>query len=256
MTEDEIFNDEAASYDTHFTSTSVGKAQREQVWKQLDQLLCTHETKVFELNCGTGEDTGYWLKKTSHYFGTDAASEMVAVANQKNPSAQFQRLSFVEINELNGTFDIVFSNFGGVNCISKNEVYILLDTLINRLNNHGKVVLIVMGKKCIWDNLYQLLKGKLKQIGRRNTNKPLQVPIKNHLVSTWFFSPREFKSLHPQFVCKRIKPIGLFVPPSYLSPYFDKHTFQLKCLKKMDQLFSFSIWANYSDHFYIELEKK
>jgi ubiquinone/menaquinone biosynthesis C-methylase UbiE len=45
----------AGEYDKMFTTSLIGRAQREAVWDVLDRTFFPGE-KILELNCGTGED--------------------------------------------------------------------------------------------------------------------------------------------------------------------------------------------------------
>lgn len=252
---DGVFDEEAKFYDQNFTHTEIGKLQRAQVWKLADAIQIASKNSVLEINCGTGEDAHYWIKRTAHYLGTDASPEMIRQAQLKVPKAKFTTCSFQEINKIEGQYDLIFSNFGGINCIDATELTHLFQQLSVRLKPKGKIVLVIMGKKCIWDNFYSMMKGKFSQIGRRNTQLPVSVPIKNEVVKTWYFSPKQVRKLGSTLQVKLIKPIGLFVPPSYMSPYFERHPRQLSFLNWLDKIFVATVFANYADHFYIELEK-
>ena len=249
------FDHEAIVYDNNFTNTGIGKMQRRQVWKLLDRIDFDQTSSILEVNCGTGEDAYYWGRRTKKYIGTDASSEMISVARKKNPSLNFEVKNFNEIHSVEGQFDIIFSNFGGLNCVNQHSLNEIIQSFSAKLAPSGKIICVIMGKKCFWDNLFLLLKGKTKDLGRRNTNESLNVHVKNVHIETWYYGPMQLKKIN-QVRATKIKPIGLFVPPSYLAAYFDKRPKFLKALNVLDTLFRFSFLANYADHFYIELEKK
>lgn len=249
------FDHEALVYDSNFTHTGIGKMQRKQVWKLVDCIDINQSSFILEINCGTGEDASYWGKRSKNYLGTDVSSEMIAIARKKNPSLNFEVRDFKDMQSVKGQFDIIFSNFGGLNCVNHHSLNHIIENLSGKLAPGGRIICVIMGKKCIWDNLFLLLKGKTKDLGRRNTNESLKVHVKNVDVETWYYDPRQLKKINHMRATK-IKPIGLFVPPSYLASYFEKRPRLLKLLNALDSLFRFSFLANYADHFYIELEKK
>ena len=248
------FDNEASIYDSNFTNTGIGKAQRNQVWRLLDLISKENSNNILEINCGTGEDAKYWVKRSVHYTGTDISSQMIEVARKKVPSAVFDTSGFEEVCSKNAKFDIIFSNFGGLNCVDYLTLTTTIQALSEKLNPGGKIICVLMGRKCIWDNFFLLLKGKLKHIGRRNTDNPIKVNVANTDVNTWYYSPKQIKKIKGVNSIK-LNPIGLFVPPSYLSSYFDKRPKLLRFLNTMDRRFSFRFLSNFADHYYIELEK-
>jgi hypothetical protein len=51
-------------------------------------------------------------------------------------------------------------------------------------------------------------------------------------------------------------PVGLFIPPSYLDPYFKNKGWILKILSFKEYLFGrFAFLADYGDHYLIHLQK-
>lgn len=68
---------------------------------------------VLELACGPGNITNYLLSKRAdlRIFGTDLAPNMIALAKQNNPSAEFSVLDCREIKNINRTFDAIMCGF-------------------------------------------------------------------------------------------------------------------------------------------------
>ncbi len=66
-----------------------------------------------------------------------------------------------------------------------------------------------------------------------------------------------FKVKCIQFQLKQKKPIGLFIPPSYLEPLIQKNKLLLPVVKWLENAFgNIGFLANYSDHIYIEMKLK
>lgn len=253
----ENFDQAAELYDNQFTNTQVGIAQREQVWKAISKLNISKSAKVLEINCGTGEDARRWQEQGNEILATDISPQMLAIAKQKSSLIQFQQLDIKCIDQLEGKYDIVFSNFGGLNCLNSDELASFFQQARNKLNNNGTLILVIMGKKCFWDKCFLILKGKWKERNRRNTSKALEVNVDGTNVKTWYYTPKEIQHLAGKnYQTTYLKPIGLFVPPSYLANYFEKKKGLLNFLRFLDKFLSFRFLSNRADHYIISLKKK
>jgi len=253
----ENFDQAAEFYDNQFTNTKVGIAQREQVWKSISKLKISTSAKVLEINCGTGEDAKRWKKRGNDILATDISPGMLAIAKQRSPSIPFQQLDINFIDQLEGTYDTIFSNFGGLNCLNPDGLESFLQQAKSKLNNNGNLILVIMGKKCMWDKLFLIMKGKWKERNRRNTSNALEVNVDGTSVKTWYYTPKEIMQLTGNDYYKTLlRPIGLFVPPSYLANYFEKKKGLLNFLRFLDKFLSFPFLSNRADHYIISLKKK
>jgi SAM-dependent methyltransferase len=273
------FDSVATEYDRSFSFTAVGRLLRERVW------FCTGgfsrrnpATKaagtVLELNCGTGEDAIWLAQQGWKVLATDLSAEMVRVAQAKaelvsskkvNSSQaipkniRFQTCSFAEIEHLpEGDFDLIFSNFGGLNCVSPKDLSRIGPVFAQKLKPGGRLIAVVMSRFCWWEILYFLLKMKPKAAFRRFSRKPVDARLDAQTsVSTWYYPPHEFQK-HLQFKGQAIsvKPIGFWLPPSYLNPFFEKHPRLLGILHFMEQNFAPSWLAPAADHFFLCIERE
>jgi len=251
------FDSAAEGYDLEFTKTCVGQAQREQVYRALKADGLDTNQSVLEINCGTGEDALQFHNWGNTILATDFSVDMLEVARKKFPEGEFAQLDMKNIGTLENQYSLIFSNFGGINCLSPEEFAQFLSDSSTRLSTNGHLVLVIMGKKCWWDNFYLLLKGKWSKLRRRNTTVPLEVNVGGTLVKTWYYSPKEVKRmLGENYQVRRLKPIGLYVPPSYIAPFFEKKGFLLSLLKFKDRFVRLPMFSNFSDHYYISLTKK
>ncbi len=223
MEEIKAFDREARHYDALFTDTSVGKAQRAQVYHALEKDGLFSGRRVLEINCGTGADALEFHKRGNTILATDISPGMLETAGERFPEGEFVQLDMRAIGTLDGNFDLIFSNFGGVNCLSPEELQAFIGNCSAKLSPEGFLVLVIMGKRCWWDNVYLLLKGRFSQLGRRNTTKAINVPVADTVVATWYHAPREVKRMaEKHFHSVRQVPVGLWVPPSYMAPFFER----------------------------------
>jgi len=288
----EAFDAIAHEYDAAFSHTAVGRLLRERVWAigstafrpsgeaAFTPLLKPKHSvvndaypdglkavlpRVLELNCGTGEDVIWLAKQGLQVLATDASAEMVELAKVKIARAglakfaSVQVCTFAEIEHLREeNFDLIFSNFGGLNCVSPEELAKLGVVLAQKLKPGGKFIAVVMSRFCWWETLYFLLKWKPREAFRRFSKKPVEARLDARTtVSTWYYSPAEFQK-HLQFNSIRsiIKPLGFWLPPSYLNPFFEKKPRLLGFLNFLEQILTPSWMASSADHFLVCLERK
>lgn len=252
------FNSYAEQYDDHFTLSEVGKLQRSRVWKFLDKYL-SGTKKILELNCGTGYDAQWLASKGHQVLATDISEGMIEVAKKRatggNPD--FIVCDAKNISSLNTTkLDIIFSNFGGLNCLDAKSLEKLADDLSLVATKDSYICAVIMGKNCSWENFYfKRIKSDLH--GRRN--KGMQnANINGDTFPVWYYTPEEFASrFSKHFTAVEVKPVGLFIPPSYLNYYFSKKPLVLSALNAGEKLFGNSArMAKFSDHYFIALKKK
>jgi len=100
---------------------------------------------ILELACGPGNITKYLLQQRSNFkvLATDLAPNMIALAQENNPTAGFQLLDQKNIGSLNKTFDGIVCGFG-LPYLSKEEAIQLIQDSYTILNNDGVFYLSTM----------------------------------------------------------------------------------------------------------------
>ena len=264
MRETEVaFDQYAVSYDEGFTFSSVGKLQRDRVWKFLQKNISskTHP-EVLELNCGTGEDALWFLKNGFKVTATDLSNEMVHVARQKleDKGATVLQSDITDVaTKLNNRkFDLIFSDFGGLNCLDASALKDMSVLFSELLNPNGRLIFVVMSRNCKWEQWYFKRKNDLKNAFRRQSLEGVEVVLFENKFSTWYYSPDEILSFFSnKFNLKKHKPIGIALPPSYLDNYFRKHPLQLRALNLLEKILgNKSSLSDKADHFIIDLVRK
>lgn len=257
-----FFDAAAKTYDSTFTNTKIGIEQRKKVYRNIEHIFISGDKKnVLELNCGTGEDAISFAKQGHNIIATDISDEMINVARSKNNYGNlcFETLDFKNLSKktFKHEFDVVYSNFGGLNCLSIEELKKLMDTIYDNLAPGGKLIMVLMPKNCIWEQIYFLLKGNFKRYKRRNTDQALLVNVDGVQVPTWYFNPDEIVEISKKkYTTTNCVPIGITVPPSYLEKSFLTKTPVWDVLKIIEKKLSNNFLSRYADHFLIELTKK
>jgi len=261
------FDKIANNYDKLFTGTSIGKLQRNIVRKYLDETLqLDQQLDVLEFNCGTGEEAVYFAKKGFSVVATDSSHNMLKLTEEKIKKQELSSLCTTKKLDLNNPddfyfdqkFDLVFSNFGGINCVNSDSLKNLNVILSQILKYNGRIIFIIMPRFCLWESFYFLLKIKPGEIFRRASGKPLNVPLNGGYVETFYYSSNEIRKIFSKnFRVKKIIPVGFFIPPSYLNNFFLKKKKTLKVLEKLENTAAnFFLFSKASDHFLIDMELK
>jgi cyclopropane fatty-acyl-phospholipid synthase-like methyltransferase len=254
------FDKAALNYDAAFTDSEIGKMQRGLVYKQLSKQLDGIQN-ILEINCGTGEDALWLAKQNIRITATDISRKMIAVAQSKAnlDNLEFQTVDIKNIKSIfdNQQFDLVFSNFGGLNCLSKPELDNFFQDAKNLLATDGKLVLVIMPKNTLWEQFYFLAKTQFSSVFRRKKEVVL-ADVDGEKVPTYYFNPKDIVNLAKHdFELVDQKPIGFFVPPSYLEPFFRNKKAALKFLGKLESGISgWSFLSKYADHYIITLQKR
>lgn len=260
MTND--FDVASKSYDSIFTYSKIGLAQRKFVYNNLDVIFNTQKKlNILELNCGTGYDAINFAKKKHQVLATDISEGMINVSKQKNTLDNLE-FKTQDINNINSStfpekFDLIFSNFGGLNCLSSTEIEAFFKTATKLVTKNGKLILVIMPKHCAWEQLYFNLKGDFKKAKRRLTTNYVLANVEGIDVKTWYYNPNDIiKMSENYFNVNTIKPIGLSIPPSYLEKSILSSKLPMAIFKGIDTIFTGGNSAKYADHFLIELQLK
>jgi SAM-dependent methyltransferase len=257
----EVFDSAAKTYDNDFTNTKIGKSQRNQVWKYVNNYIEGKKNlKILELNCGTGVDAVHFASLGHCVTATDISLKMLEKAkqNQLDHQIDFRVLDIAELNDdtfKEQNFDLIFSNFGGLNCLNSESLDRLGRQIPKLLSSQGTFIAVVMPKWCLWEMVYLTLKGQFRNAFRRNRDYAM-AHVSGEFVKTWYYSPKQFKHLMGVKLKKEeIRPIGFFVPPSYMEHFFSKWTSLYSLFHSLEENLSKFAWqAAFSDHFYIQFK--
>lgn len=256
----ESFDHIVQGYDESFTNTSVGRIQRNLVYRQLKKLITDFKgLNVLEINCGTGEDASWMADQGANVLATDISPEMVAETQRKcGEKVRAEVADMQKVSQLVGEekFDLIFSNFGGVNCLSHADLEKALNDLSKSLSSGGKLILVVMSRFCWNETAYFMVKGKWSEAFRRRKRSGVGANVEGKEVWTWYFSPRDIRKMLKGLRYKKKALVGFYTPPSYLDSYFKDRPKSLKRIEMLDRkLQSVSFLAGSSDHYLICFQK-
>jgi ubiquinone/menaquinone biosynthesis C-methylase UbiE len=261
------FDTIAAEYDTSFSESLTGKGQRIQSRKWLSGFLQDKKgLRILEINCGTGDDA-CWLVSLGHtVVAADASLEMIREAKAKailasvTDQVHFLHSSFADLhNHLsNEKFDLIFSNFSGLNCVSAQELILLNEQFYDLLRPSGNMAVVIFGKYTWWETMYYLLRLNPGKASRRWRKKKSLAGLKKGIYQpVYYYSIGRFCRLLNRFRLVDKRPVGLFIPPSYMEPFMQKNKRLFYLLEKMEKRTGgISAFSQLSDHSYLLFQKK
>lgn len=239
------FDTTAHNYDARFTRTLIGTAQRELVWRYLDGIAPAGSRRtILDLACGTGEDA-LWLARRGHTVtASDASAGMIEAAREKLRAEKIAstvtllRHPMEEIGaaDLRGPFDLILSNFGGMNCLPAPALARLAPDLRSRLTPEGRLVVVVMTRFCAWESLYFLLRGSPARAFRRRSGAAVAARLEGAEIPIWYHSAASLAgAFAPSFTLTTVRPVGCFIPPSYLEPLVAAHPAVFRFLRSCER---------------------
>jgi len=256
------FDSAAAVYDQTFTHSVIGKLQRGIVQSHFQKILDIQKPKtILEINCGTGEDALWLASQNFKVTATDLSEKMIAVAKSKENS---EKIIFrkADINELpsdfpDEKFDLIFSNFGGLNCLSEIRLELFFRNASELLSENGRLIMVIMPKNTLWEQFYFLAKADFKNTFRRKKHSAI-ANVDGEKVITYYYNPKKINLLAADlFKTEQLRPVGFFVPPSYLEPFFKTKPRLISALSQLEnRVKNHKSLAKYADHYFIALQKK
>jgi SAM-dependent methyltransferase len=251
------FDHEAIQYDDNFTNSKIGRLQRNGIWSYLDKFLIgREEIEVLELNCGTGEDAIYLAGKGHKVLATDSSQKMLNVGEAKSNAHNlsslitFSKLDLKDPNLGKSNFDFVFSNFGGLNCISPLKLKSLASFLIDHTKPFSECIFVIMPRQTFMEKLFRMINGTSRVYSSKSNNVPLSINVSGESAETYFYNPEEFLSYFPGFKLEKKISVG------YLPSYMNNSRFLPFLLLIEKLLFAIRLSPKRSDHYLLHLKKQ
>jgi len=259
--------DHIASYDSLFTKSLIGQLQRKQVWRYLQRITPElNGLEILELNCGSSEDAMFFSEKGVNLIATDISEEMLKVTTvranqysmQNRISSQFLDPESFDETVFDKKFDLIFANFGGLNCLHPEAVRRLIHNLPSILAPGGRFVAVITPKFCLWETLYFMARLRFGQAFRRNTGGESVVQLGGLSFKSWFYNPAQIaKWSEKRFRIIRKIPVGLITPPVGLESHFlNRKAFVFRLSRWGKRFDSFSALSGLADNFLVDLQLK
>lgn len=235
----QVFDRLAPEYDSTFTFSAIGRAQRDVVWQRVLATF-TPGSHILELNCGTGEDALFLTKSGMRVTACDASAGMIRQAHNRmaaeRPDAAIEFL-VMETENLcalpdNLKFDGVFSNFSGLNCVR--DLRGVAQQLAKRVELGAPLLLCLSTRYCLWEIAYFMLHGNWRKALRR-CGGSTRACLRDLAFEVYYPSPVELRrAFVPWFHLQSVTGVGITVPPSYLESWAEAHPRLLAMLGHID----------------------
>lgn len=118
--------------------------------KFIQAYLGSPGSKVLDLGCGPGDYVDLISRNGYSAIGIDSSSEMINQAKQSK-RGRFYNYSFSEIDQLDETFDCVYSIGNSLSYLSVDLVAPLFNDVFQLMNNSGYFIIQVVN----WDKYFQ-----------------------------------------------------------------------------------------------------
>jgi len=257
------FSKQAALFDEMYSANTIIQYKRKRVRDHVERFI-NPQSKILELNAGTGEDAIYFAQRGHSIHATDISSGMQEILLQKILSASLtdkvscELCSFTQLEKLKnkGPYDLIFSNFAGLNCT--NELEKVLRSFSTLLNPGGVITLVLLPKFCLWETLL-FIKGKFKTAFRRFFSATgRNAHIEGEYFRCWYYNPSFIKRhLEAEFDVLAVEGLCTVVPPSYVENFAEKYPKTFRVLKdKEDKWKAKWPWRSVGDYYIISCRKK
>lgn len=220
------------------------------------------KAKILETNCGTGIDATFFANLGMKVLATDIAPGMVNQLNLKISNLKLDKLiktqlcSYTELPKFDdGPFDVVFSDFGGLNCIQ--DLTPFVEGVKRNLKSGGIVTLVVMPKICPWE-IILALKGNFSVAFRRFKKDGAISHLEGEYFKTFYFTPSYIREVFgKEFSLVSLEGLCSAVPPPYFETFPIKFRNAFNILKRIESRVKFIYPFNrFADHIIITLRRK
>jgi len=260
---EKAFSKQSAIFDELYSSNIIVQYKRQRVREHVCQLIKPN-SKILELNAGTGEDAVWFAQRGHSVHATDISKGMQEKLvekikqNKLDPKITHELCSFTELEGLQnkGPYDLIFSNFAGLNCTG--ELDKVLHSFSSLLNSSGIVTLVILPKFCLWESM-MFLRGEFRTAFRRFfSSKGVKAQIEGEYFTCWYYNPSYIiYAMQNSFEVISVEGLCTLVPPSYLENFPAKRPSLFNWLKEKESRWKNKWpWKSIGDYYIISLKKK
>lgn len=209
------FSETAPTYDS-FERFPVTLTIRRRIYSIVESLT-SPRARILDINCGTGTDALYLHRRGFDVVGVDIARGMIEQARQKarqeGTNIPFFVSSFTDLQHIaKGPFDLVLSNFGGINCVEDLSPVARAIAAVTRVS--GYLVVMVMPRFSLWEFASGLLHGNMSLATRRLKGHALATLAGEDAFPVFYHSLHAIrKAFSPFFKVTSVTGINIVTPP-------------------------------------------
>ncbi|OOG56923.1 SAM-dependent methyltransferase [Rhodanobacter sp. C03] len=255
------FDSVAADYDGPRGNNELIQRMRVTLWDTVHSAVSAGG-RLLDLGCGTGIDALEFARRGFHVVASDWSPQMVERTQARVAAAGLQsrvtavHLGVQQLEELEGEFDAIYSNFGPLNCAP--DLGAVAAECARLLRPGGSLVFSVMGRICPWELGHYALRGRFKRAGVRAARGATAVGMNRHTIWTYYYLPREFyRAFAEHFSLQSYRALSLFLPPPYLVDYYRRRRNWCERLGRLDdRMGGLPLLRDMGDHFLIVMRRR
>lgn len=255
------FDSVATDYDGPRGNNLLVQRMRLAMWTAVPAELAPG-SRLLDLGCGTGIDAAEFARRGYHVLATDWSPGMVERASARallrsvRPRLETTHVGIHQLDQLDGEFDGIYSNFGPLNCVP--DLAATAAQCARLLRPGGKLLCSVIGRICPWELGHYLLRGRFRRALVRAARGDTPVGMNGHTIWARYYLPREFfRPFAGHFRLRRYRALGLFTPPPYRVEFLYRHYGWFNRLEWLDKhLGVLPLLRNMGDHFLIVMERR
>ncbi len=255
------FDDIAGVFDTTFERSPVIQRLRQKLYAAIESRAQAHNA-LLDINCGTGIDALYFANRGMTVMGIDISKKMIEQAQMKAASAgldnvRFYASSFEQIpHQLSNKYDLAFSNFGGLNCVSRLDQ--VAGELARLVNPGGYFIAVIMPPFSFSETLGGMRHGNLRYAFRRMSHPSRAAGFGEKRFDVYYHSAAYVRLVFRKwFSTEHIVGFSIISPPPGADLFISRHPRMYKFLIGIDELLErVPLLRSIGDHYMIILRRK
>jgi ubiquinone/menaquinone biosynthesis C-methylase UbiE len=249
----EAFSRTAEKYD-RFAEDHPNLARiRARVYRHFSQYLAPG-SHILELNAGTGTDAVHLAQQGYKVHATEIAPGMIQRIESKinqhhlRDRLTVQNCSFTALEQVRGgPFDAVFSNLGGLNCLS--DLRTVTGRLPSLLKPGGLVTWVLMPPVCLWE-LALVFAGNFRFAFRRLSPGGTIAHLEGMHFMIHYYTPEQVtQAFGTAFITLAIEGLSVFAPPAESKNLAKQHPLVYRWLSWLDDRLAnrrpFNRWGDF-----------
>ncbi len=254
----EAFSRTAARYDAFAGDHPHLTRIREKVYDHVTRLI-PRDSRILELNAGTGTDAVALAQRGYRVHATDIAPGMLNRLQDKVEELKLQdritieERSFLSLDNIPGApFDAVFSDLGGLNCIP--NLTLVIQQLPKILKPGGLITWVLMPRLCLWE-MAEVFRGNFRLAFRRLARHGVRANLEGLHFDVYYFSPREALSwFGKDFDLIALKGLSVITPTAESKNFAKQFSRLYKILSWLDDKLSpHWPWNGWGDFYILSL---
>jgi SAM-dependent methyltransferase len=259
-----VFDRLAPGYDASFTDRLPARWLRQRVRERVCQHLPEH-ARILDVGCGTGEDAIWFAERGHDVAATDVSHRMLEVTRAKCaalPDELRARLTVASYDAAatsdalpEGEFDLVFSNFGALNCVQ--DIGPFFEHVGGCIRPSGTVALTIMGRFCLWETIGFALRGEFARARRRWSGHSI-FDLRGDAQPVWYHTLSSIRTMAGErFEIVDTLGVGVLVPSTEFFPICEQRPRLFRSLAAVESKIA-GMWpfSRIGDHYLLLLRRQ